>query len=153
MDRIEQYKESANKYDLSDELSHFKERFDNSNEFIYLVGNSLGKLPLDTINNINQTVEIDWGKDLVSSWNEKWLSIENIIAKKISKILKCDEKEVYVGDSTSENLYKLLKSILINNSEIKSIISDNLNFPSDNYIAEGVARDFKGVSFLSLIHI
>ena len=33
MDRIEQYKESANKYDLSDELSHFKERFDNSNEF------------------------------------------------------------------------------------------------------------------------
>ena len=147
MDRIEQYKESANKYDLSDELSHFKERFDNSNEFIYLVGNSLGKLPLDTINNINQTVKIDWGKDLVSSWNEKWLSIENIIAKKISKILKCDEKEVYVGDSTSENLYKLLKSILINNSEIKSIISDNLNFPSDNYIAEGVARDFKGVSF------
>ena len=147
MDRIEQYKESANKYDLSDELSHFKERFDNSNEFIYLVGNSLGKLPLDTINNINQTVKIDWGKDLVSSWNEKWLSIENIIAKKISKILKCDEKEVYVGDSTSENLYKLLKSILINNSDIKSIISDNLNFPSDNYIAEGVARDFKGVSF------
>ena len=147
MDRIEQYKELANKYDLSDELSHFKERFDNSNEFIYLVGNSLGKLPLDTINNINQTVKIDWGKDLVSSWNEKWLSIENIIAKKISKILKCDEKEVYVGDSTSENLYKLLKSILINNSDIKSIISDNLNFPSDNYIAEGVARDFKGVSF------
>ena len=28
MDRIEQYKESANKYDLSDELSHFKERFE-----------------------------------------------------------------------------------------------------------------------------
>ena len=75
MDRIEQYKESANKYDLSDELSPFKERFDNSNEFIYLVGNSLGKLPLDTINNINQTVKIDWRKDLVSSWNEKCLSI------------------------------------------------------------------------------
>ena len=35
MDRIEQYKESANKYDLSDELSHFKERFDNSNAVSY----------------------------------------------------------------------------------------------------------------------
>jgi len=65
MDRIENYKELAKKHDLSDKLSHFKERFDNSNEFIYLVGNSLGKLPLDTINNVNQTVAIDWGKDLV----------------------------------------------------------------------------------------
>ncbi len=51
MDKIEEYKELAKEHDLSDELSHFKERFDNSNEFIYLVGNSLGKLPLDTINN------------------------------------------------------------------------------------------------------
>ena len=48
MDRIEQYKESANKYDLSDELSHFKERFDNSNEFIYLVGNTGGELDNNT---------------------------------------------------------------------------------------------------------
>ena len=147
MDKIEDYKELAKKHDLSDRLSHFKERFDNSNEFIYLVGNSLGKLPLDTIKSVNQTVKIDWGKDLVSSWNKKWLSMENIISKKISNILKCDEKEVYVGASTSENLYKLLKSILINNSKIKSIISDNLNFPSDNYVAEGVAKDFKDVSF------
>jgi len=147
MDKIEGYKELAKKHDLSDKLSPFKERFDNSNEFIYLVGNSLGKLPLDTINNVNQTVKVDWGKDLVSSWNEKWLSIENIISKKISNILNCDEKEVYVGASTSENLYKLLKSILINNSKIKSIISDNLNFPSDNYVAEGVSKDFEDVTF------
>jgi len=147
MDKIEEYKELAKKHDLSDKLSHFKEKFDNSNEFVYLVGNSLGKLPLDTINNVNQTVKIDWGKDLVSSWNEKWLSIENIISKKISKILKCDEEEVYVGASTSENLYKLLKSILINNSKIKSIVSDNLNFPSDNYVAEGVSKDFEDVTF------
>ena len=147
MDKIEEYKELAKEHDLSDELSHFKERFDNSNEFIYLVGNSLGKLPLDTINNVNKTVKLDWGKDLIYSWNKKWLSIENTISIKISNILKCNENEVYVGASTSENLYKLLKSILINNSKIKSIISDNLNFPSDNYVAEGVAKDFKDVSF------
>ena len=46
-----EYKELAKEYDLSDELSHFKERFDNSNEFIYLVGNSLGKLPLTSLIN------------------------------------------------------------------------------------------------------
>ena len=147
MGKIEQYKEIAKKYDLSDKLSHFKERFDNSNDFIYLVGNSLGKLPLDTINNVNQTVKMDWGKDLISSWNRKWISIENIISKKISKILKCNENEIYVGASTSENLYKLLKSILINNLEINSIISDNLNFPSDIYIAEGMSKDFKNIRF------
>ena len=147
MDKIEIYKQIANQLDLSDKLSHFKERFDNSNEFIYLVGNSLGKLPLDTVENVNQTVKLDWGKDLVSSWNEKWLNIENKISKKISKILKCDENEVYIGSSTSDNLYKLLKSILINNTDIKCIVSDNLNFPSDNYVAEGIAKDFKDISF------
>lgn len=147
MGKIEQYKEIAKKYDLSDKLSHFKERFDNSNDFIYLVGNSLGKLPLDTINNVNQTVKMDWGKGLISSWNQKWLSIENTISKKISKILKCNEDEIYVGASTSENLYKLLKSILINNLEINSIISDNLNFPSDIYIAEGISKDFENIRF------
>ena len=147
MDKIEQYKELAKEHDLADKLSHFKERFDNSNDFVYLVGNSLGKLPLDTINNVNQTVEMDWGKDLISSWNRKWLSLENTISIKISNILKCNENEIYVGSSTSENLYKLLKSILINNSKIKSIISDNLNFPSDNYVAEGIAKDFKDVTF------
>ena len=104
MGKIEQYKEIAKKYDLSDKLSHFKERFDNSNDFIYLVGNSLGKLPLDTINNVNQTVKMDWGKDLISSWNRKWLSIENTISIKISNILKCNEDEIYVGASTSENI-------------------------------------------------
>lgn len=147
MGKIEQYKEIAKKYDLSDKLSHFKERFDNSNDSIYLVGNSLGKLPLDTINNVNQTVKMDWGKGLISSWNQKWLSIENTISKKISKILKCNEDEIYVGASTSENLYKLLKSILINNLEINSIISDNLNFPSDIYIAEGISKDFENIRF------
>ena len=147
MGKVEQYKEIAKKYDLSDKLSHFKERFDNSNDSIYLVGNSLGKLPLDTINNVNQTVKMDWGKGLISSWNQKWLSIENTISKKISKILKCNEDEIYVGASTSENLYKLLKSILINNLEINSIISDNLNFPSDIYIAEGISKDFENIRF------
>ena len=147
MDKIESFKQTAKKHDLSDKLSHFKERFDNSNEFIYLVGNSLGKLPLDTINNVNQTVAVDWGKDLVSSWNEKWLSIENIISKKISKILKCDEKEVYIGASTSENLFKLLRSLIIKNPNINSIISDNLNFPSDNYVAQGIAEDFDNINF------
>ena len=147
MGKIEQYKKIAKKYDLSDKLSHFKERFDNSNDSIYLVGNSLGKLPLDTINNVNQTVKMDWGKGLISSWNQKWLSIENTISKKISKILKCNEDEIYVGASTSENLYKLLKSILINNLEINSIISDNLNFPSDIYIAEGISKDFENIRF------
>ena len=82
MDKVENYKQIAKKLDLSDKLSHFKERFDNSNEFIYLVGSLLGKLRLDTVKNVNQTIILDWGKDLVSSWNEKWLSIENIISKK-----------------------------------------------------------------------
>ena len=65
-----------------------------------------------------------------------------MISQKIASIIKSDVDEVYVGSSTSINLFKLIKSILQSNKSIKSITTDNLNFPSDKYICELVAKDF-----------
>jgi kynureninase len=54
----------------------------------------------------------DWGNNLISSWNDKWIELPNKVSKKIASILNCNGNEVYVGSSTSNNLYKLIKSIL-----------------------------------------
>ena len=139
---MEKLREIALRLDSSDKLSDFRKKFIIPNDSIYFDGNSLGPLSKNTLYTLNETIHTDWGKNLISSWNKKWINLPNEISLKISLILKCDDNEINVGGSTSNNLYKILKSILDTNKEIDTIITDSLNFPSDIYICEGVSKDY-----------
>ena len=139
MDRL---KKIALKLDSNDKILSFREKFIIPKDKIYLDGNSLGLLSKNTFKNLNKTIIEDWGNDLISSWNKKWINLPKKVSKKIASIINSDEEEVYVGSSTSNNLYKLIKSILDSNKEIKSISTDSLNYPSDKYICEGVSKDY-----------
>ena len=139
MDRL---KEIAKNLDLKDELSIYRNKFILPKNQIYLDGNSLGVLAKDVVDNLNYTIKEEWGNSLISSWNKSWVNLPRLISKKIATIIKSYKGEVYVGSSTSINLFKLLKSILEANRGIKYIITDNLNFPSDKYICEVIAKDF-----------
>jgi len=139
LDRLE---EIAKNLDSKDKLSKFRDKFILPEDKIYLDGNSLGILARDIINDINYTIQEEWGNNLISSWNKSWIKLPRLISQKIASIIKSDVDEVYVGSSTSINLFKLIKSILQSNKSIKSITTDNLNFPSDKYICELVAKDF-----------
>ena len=140
MDRL---KEIAKNLDSKDKLSKFREKFILPKDKIYLDGNSLGVLAKDIIGEINHTIKEEWGNNLISSWNKSWIKLPRMVSQKIASIIKSGEDEVYVGSSTSINLFKLIKSILQSNKSIKNITTDNLNFPSDKYICELVAKDFK----------
>ena len=135
-------KKIAINLDSNDELSSYRKEFILPTNTIYLDGNSLGVLSKNIINDINNTIKEDWGNNLISSWNDKWIELPNKVSKKIASILNCSGNEVYVGSSTSNNLYKLIKSILEAHKDIKNISTDNLNFPSDKYICEGICEDF-----------
>ena len=140
MDRL---KEIAKKLDSKDNLSKFREKFILPKDKIYLDGNSLGVLAKDIIDEINHTIKEEWGNNLISSWNKSWIKLPRMVSQKIASIIKSGEDEVYVGGSTSINLFKLIKSILQSNKSINNITTDSLNFPSDKYICELVAKDFK----------
>ena len=139
MDRL---REIAKNLDSKDELSIYRDKFILPKNQIYLDGNSLGVLAKDVIDNLNYTIKEEWGNSLISSWNKSWVNLPRLISSKIATIIKSNEGEVYVGSSTSINLFKLLKSILEANRGIKYIITDNLNFPSDKYICEVISKDF-----------
>ena len=139
MDRL---KEIATNNDSIDELSIYRDEFILPKDKLYFDGNSLGLLSKKIINDINHTIKEDWGNNLIASWNDKWIDLPNKVSKKIASILNSKSNEIYVGSSTSDNLYKLIKSILEANGNIKSISTDNLNFPSDKYICEGICNDF-----------
>ena len=64
---------TAQKLDQEDILANFKNYFENNSNEIYLDGNSLGKLPKKTLKILQETIQNQWGKRLIRSWNEIWL--------------------------------------------------------------------------------
>ena len=131
-------KQIAIEKDNNDDLKSFKSRFVNNENEIYLDGNSLGKLPVVTENDLITAVKNEWGQNLISSWNDNWLKMSEKINFKMSKLINSNNDEVLVGESTSVNLYKILYCLLDSNQYKKNLVTDCLNFPSDNYIVEGL---------------
>ena len=142
---MDNFLKKATELDKRDPLSSFKNRFVIDNDqVIYLDGNSLGRLPKQTKERLNEVVEKQWGHNLINSWNENWIGLPNRIASKIAKLIGAGEDEVFVGDSTSLNLYKLVFSALNLDKSKTKIISDSLNFPTDLYIIQGlIDQQFK----------
>jgi len=128
--------------DQADPLAGFRERFVIEDEqLIYLDGNSLGRLPQATHDRLTEVVEREWGDRLIRSWNENWFEAPQRIGGKIAGLIGADPDEVLVADSTSVNLFKLaLAALQSQGPERNRIVTDDLNFPSDIYIAEGVLK-------------
>lgn len=143
----------AEKIDREDKLRHFRDKFFNPEEnTIYLDGNSLGKLPLATRENLKHVIDRQWGTRLIRSWNEGWFTRSAESGKKLARIIGAGEDEVIIADSTSMNLYKLAYAALRYQRGRKKIVSDNLNFPTDVYILQGIVDQLGGGHELQLVH-
>jgi kynureninase len=133
--------------DKNDELAAFKDHFVQNDQLIYLDGNSLGKLPKKSVNLINDLVTNQWGQNLIRSWNDHWIDLSQKTAAKIAQLVGAAPDEIFVGDTTSINLYKLLFGALTIQKGKQKILTDSLNFPSDLYVLEGlVTQHFKNHS-------
>ena len=133
---------AAKKLDQEDILADFRNHFEHNSSEIYLDGNSLGKLPKKAQKVIQETIQNQWGKRLIRSWNETWLDLPLRLAKKYGDLLNVKKEEIIIGESTSVRLYQILHALLKSNSFSNQLSSDNLNFPTDLYILEGLADDF-----------
>ena len=128
-------------HDAADPLAHYRERFVLPEGIIYLDGNSLGALPRATAAAIAATVERQWGDDLIASWNKHdWIGAPQRLGARIAPLVGARPNEVLVTDSTSINLFKLLAAALDARPGRSTILSEEGNFPSDLYIAQGLAR-------------
>lgn len=131
----------AQQLDTEDPLAHFRDAFViDDPDLIYLDGNSLGRLLKKNSRYAQDLIERQWGKRLIRGWNEGWIELQAQIGGKIGQLIGANADEVIVADSTSINLFKLaLAAVQFNNGRSK-IVTDDLNFPSDLYILQAVAR-------------
>lgn len=148
---MKKYFDEALNLDRNDKLAHFKERFITHADLIYLDGNSLGKLPIETIKITSDLIQKQWGDRLIRSWNENWLDLSTNISSKLAKIIGARPDEIFVGDTTSLNLYKLIYASLASQKGKYKIISDTLNFPTDLYVIEGIVQQHFTNHYLELV--
>lgn len=142
MDMESVYKEALS-LDEQDELSAYRSKFISGKEkLIYLDGNSLGKLPAESKAILERSVNIEWGERLIRSWNEGWFTKNAELGDKIAQIAGASEGEVIITDTTSVNLYKLAHAALNFKMGRTRIVTDELNFPSDLYILQGLVKEF-----------
>lgn len=125
--------------DAADPLAGFRERFVVPDGVIYLDGNSLGALPKATAARVADVVGREWGQDLIRSWTKNgWIELPRRIGDKIGRLIGAAPGQVVVADSTSINVFKLLAAALRLRPQRRVILSDNANFPTDLYMAQGL---------------
>ncbi len=126
--------------DRTDPLRAFRDRFTLPENLIYLDGNSLGAMPKAAPARVAQVVEQEWGNDLIRSWNiHGWAGLQQRVGEKIGRLIGARPGETLVADSTSVNLFKLLSAALQVRPDRRVILSEASNFPTDLYIASGIA--------------
>jgi kynureninase len=141
----------ARTLDEQDKLRSFRKRFSlDDDSLIYLDGNSLGALPMATKAWMTEVVEKEWGEGLIRSWNTAWYERSAEIGAKLASVIGAQPDEVIMADSTSVNLFKLAYAALKFQEGRRDIISDQLNFPSDLYVLQGLVDLFGGKHKLML---
>jgi kynureninase len=135
----------ASALDAGDPLAGLRDSFTLPADVIYLDGNSLGALPRAVPDRIAATVTGDWGDGLIRSWTEAdWINAPRRIGAKIAPLIGAAPDNVIAADSTTVNLFKVLSAALALRPRRQKIITETRNFPTDNYIAEGVIRQTGG---------
>lgn len=116
-----------------------KELFDIPEGVIYLDGNSLGVLPKGAAERAARVIREEWGQELIRAWNTAgWMALPQDVGDTLAGLLGAPAGSVATGDTLSIKVYQALAAALKMRPDRRVILSDNGNFPSDLYMAEGL---------------
>ncbi len=108
---------------------------------LYFDANSIGPMPVDAPARMQQVLDAGWRQARRRGWSElDWLQQPASLGAAIAPMLGADEAEVRVCDTTSINQYKLLCFALSRAAPRRVIVLEQDVFPSNRYVAEGIAR-------------
>ncbi len=108
---------------------------------IYLDGNSLGPLPVATPARVARAMEPEWRDMLIGGWVKAgWHLAPERLGDRIAAMIGAEPGHVVVGDTLSIKIYQALAAALALRPERRVILSDTGNFPSDLYMAQGLAE-------------
>lgn len=129
----------AAELDGADPLASWRDEFHVADpDLAYLDGNSLGMPPRRTIERIDTLVRDTWGRDLIRSWDH-WVDLPRQVGDQLAPLIGAGPGEVVVHDSTTVNLYQLVRAALRLRPDRSVLAVDPNDFPTDRYVVDAIA--------------
>jgi kynureninase len=131
----------ARALDAEDPIGEARAKFSLPPDMIYLNGNSLGPLPASAATRVLEATRSEWGRSLSTGWTGLgWMEAPVRLGDRIARLIGAGPGEVLVTDTTSIALTKLLGAAIAERPGRRVVLSSTDNFPSDLYVAAGVAE-------------
>ena len=131
--------------DAADPLRATRDRFVLPEGVIYLDGNSLGAASINVFDEIETAARQEWARDLIRAWNTaRWFDMPVELGDRLGRLIGAAPGQSVVCDTTSINIYKVLHAALAMRPERSVIVAEGDSFPTDLYMAEGVASTRPG---------
>lgn len=136
----------AAELDAADRLAPLRARFVEAPGVVaYLDGNSLGRPLAAAAQRLAEFVHEDWARGLIRGWTDgpdPWMAWPERVGDRIGTVaLGAAPGQVVVADSTTVLLYKLARAAVDARPDRREILLDVHDFPTDRYVAEGIARE------------
>jgi kynureninase len=125
--------------DAADTLAPLREMFTLNDGEIYLDGNSLGPVSRSVATRVKEVIEGEWSHGLVRSWGP-WMDRPLRVGERIAPLIGAKPGEVLVADTLTILLAKLIGAALAQRPHRHVIVTDAVNFHSDLYIVEAMAK-------------
>ena len=107
----------------------------------YLDGNSLGPMPIAAQNRVTRMMADEWSDMLITGWNRAgWYVQPRRVGDRIARLIGAGAGQVVMGDTLSIKVFQALSAALRLRPDRRVILSDSGNFPSDLYVAQGLAQ-------------
>ena len=141
---------TAEALDATDSLASFRAAIFHADPHqCYLDGNSLGRLPLATIDSVTSFLTTEWGTELVAGWGH-WIDEAEVAGDLLARAtLGAGPGQTLVCDTTSMNFYQLALAAIKARPGRTTVIIDSANFPTDRYILHGIAEQL-GLRLMTL---
>lgn len=131
--------------DAADPLAPLRERFSVPEGMVYLDGNSLGAASPAAFAELDRAARQEWGQGLIGSWNKAgWFDAPVRLGDRIGRLIGAAPAQTVVADTTSVNIFKAVHAAMGLRPGRDVIVAEGGSFPTDLYMAEGVASTRRG---------
>ncbi len=104
----------------------------------YMVSHSLGAMPREAVSSLHEFTDT-WASRGVRAWHEGWWEMPVTVGNLIAPIIGAGEGEVVMHGNVSV-CQNIVTSCFDWSGPRNKIVTDGLNFPSNDYIYHGLAR-------------
>ncbi|MBV8865068.1 MAG: aminotransferase class V-fold PLP-dependent enzyme [Acidobacteriaceae bacterium] len=121
-----------------DRLLEWRKEFPILEKTTYLISHSLGAMPRRTADALQEFAEV-WASRGIRAWEEGWLEMPVTIGNFIGSIIGAGPGEIVMHQNVS-----ICQSLVVScfdwNGPRNKLVTDGLNFPSNDYIYHGFER-------------